>query len=295
LENLQDIEQDPRYEFVRGDIADGTLVDELLASGVDAIVNVAAESHVDRGILDPAPFVKSNVEGVQVLLEGARRREVSLFLQVSTDEVYGSADDGAVFTESSPLQPNSPYSASKAAAECFCRAYWVTYGVPVVITRSSNNYGRRQYPEKLIPLVITNALEDRPIPVYGDGSNVRDWLHVEDHCRGLAAAIESGRPGEAYNFAGGTERSNIDIVRLILDELSKPHSLIEFVADRLGHDFRYALDSEKARTELGWAPEVPFAEGIRDTIEWLKREESWWKRVKSGDYWGYYDRVYANR
>lgn len=294
LENLGDVEGNPRYYFVKGDITDRELVDKLLKPGFDVVVSFAAESHVDRSILDSSPFIKTNVQGTQVFLEGARQHGVRLFLQVSTDEVYGSLGASGKFTEESPLLPNSPYAASKAAADCLCRAYYHSHGLPVIITRCSNNYGPFQFPEKLIPLVISNALEGKGIPIYGDGLNVRDWIHVEDHCRALDLIIQQGKPGEVYNIGGNNEKTNLELVHCILDIMGKPHSLITFVADRPGHDRRYALETSKIR-ELGWRPANPLEEGLRGTVQWYINNESWWHKVKSGDYIKYYERMYSQR
>lgn len=295
LENLADVENDNRYRFIRGDIADRELVDKLLGQGFDVVVNFAAESHVDRSILDPSPFIKTNVQGTQVLLEGARQHRVRLFLQISTDEVYGSLGTKGKFGEDSPSLPNSPYAASKAAADCLCRAYYYTYDLPVIIARCSNNYGPFQFPEKLIPLTITNALEDKPVPIYGDGLNVRDWIHAEDHCRALGLIMEHGKTGEIYNIGGNNERTNLELVQRILDIMGKSHSLITFVADRPGHDRRYALDTSKIERELGWRPATPFEAGLRNTIEWYMENEPWWRRIKSGEYIEYYRTMYSQR
>ncbi|MBT9137460.1 MAG: dTDP-glucose 4,6-dehydratase [Firmicutes bacterium] len=282
LENLGGVEGNPGYHFVKGDITDRELVDKLLGQGFDVVVNFAAESHVDRSILDSSPFIRTNVQGTQVLLEGARQHKVKLFLQVSTDEVYGSLGALGKFTEESPLLPNSPYAASKAAADCLCRAYYHTYGLPVIITRCSNNYGPFQFPEKLIPLVITNALEGKEIPVYGDGLNVRDWIHVEDHCRALDLVIQQGKPGEIYNVGGNCEKTNLELVHCIFDIMGKPHSLITFVADRPGHDRRYALGTSKIERESGWRPTIPLKEGLGETIQWYIQNQSWWQRRLAG-------------
>jgi len=295
LENLKGVEGNAGYHFVRGDIADRELVDKLLAQGFDAVVNFAAESHVDRSILDSSLFIKTNVQGTQVLLEGARQHKVKLFLQVSTDEVYGSLGAQGKFTEVSPLLPNSPYAASKAAGDCLCRAYYHTYGMPVIITRCTNNYGSFQFPEKLIPLVITNALEGKEIPVYGDGLNVRDWIHVRDHCRALDLVIQQGKLGEIYNIGGNNEKTNLELVHYILDIMGKPHSLITFVADRPGHDRRYALETSKIERKLGWRPAIPLEEGLRETIQWYMENQPWWRRIKSGEYVEYYERMYSQR
>lgn len=294
LENLKDVEDNPHYLFVRGDIADRELVDRLFREEkFDLVANVAAESHVDRSILDPAPFIEINVKGTQVLLEAARQHGIAKFLQVSTDEVYGSLQpDEPPFTEESPLKPNSPYSASKAAADLMCRAYFVTYGLPVVITRCSNNYGPYQFPEKFIPVCITNALEGKPIPLYGDGLNIRDWIHVEDHCRALDLVLQKGRPGEVYNIGANNEHTNLEIVKTILKLMGKPESLITFVKDRPGHDRRYAIDAKKSRQELGWAPARDFVSGLEELIHWYTINTSWWERVKSGEYREYAQKWY---
>ena len=295
LENLKDVKNDNRYRFILGDIADREPMDKLFGQDFDVVVNFAAESHVDRSILDASPFIRTNVQGPQVLLEGARQHRVKLFLQVSTDEVYGSLGAEGKFNEESPLLPSSPYSASKAAADLLCRAYQRTYGLPVIITRCSNNYGPYQFPEKLIPLTITNALEGKPIPVYGDGLNVRDWIHVEDHCCALDLVIQRGKQGEIYNIGADNERTNLEMVRRILDMVEKPPSLITFVSDRPGHDRRYALDTTKIRRELGWEPKHSFKEALQRTVEWYIENEPWWRRVKSGEYLEYYKKVYLER
>jgi dTDP-glucose 4,6-dehydratase len=294
LNNLKDVQNEPRYHFIKGDIADRELVDELLSHGFDAIVNIAAESHVDRSILDPSPFIVTNVEGTHVLLEGAKKYRIERFIQVSTDEVYGSINKGK-FSELSPLSPSSPYAASKAAAELLCLAYWKAYETPVVITRSSNNFGPYQFPEKLISLVITNALEDKPLPVYGDGLNVRDWMFVIDHCAALDIIIQRGKPGEIYNIAAGNEKTNLQVIYKILELLDKPRSLIQFVTDRPAHDRRYAMDVSKIAEELGWKPAYAFEEMLAATVNWYLNNESWWRQIKSGEYAKYYDRMYLNR
>lgn len=293
LENLKDIENDRRYRFVRGDIADRELVRKLLGEGVDIIVNFAAESHVDRSTLDASPFIETNIRGTQVLLEGAREYGVTRFIQVSTDETYGSIEAGK-FTEQTPLSPNNPYAASKAAADLLCRAYHETYSLDVIVTRCSNNYGPYQFPEKLIPLIITNALEDKPVPVYGDGLNVRDWIHVEDHCRGLDTVIQRGQVGEVYNIGANNERTNLELVRQILDILGKPRSLITFVSDRPGHDRRYALDATKLNRMTGWQP-TRTDDGIQPIVDWYTNNQPWWRKIKSGEYTYYYQRMYSNR
>ncbi len=280
LENLRDVEDDPRYTFVKGDICDGELVLGLM-EGVDAVLNLAAESHVDRSISSDVAFVKTNVLGTRVLLAAALEKKVPRFLQVSTDEVYGELPwmdpddpnpDRPRFTERTPLAPRSPYSATKAAADHLALAYFHTHGLDVVITRCSNNYGPYQYPEKLIPLMITHALEGKPLPVYGDGLNVRDWIHVEDHCRGLDAALRKGRAGEVYNFGGDAERTNLAVVKGILEALEADPGLLIFVEDRKGHDRRYAMDASKAKEELGWEPEETFEEGLAATVMWYREK-----------------------
>lgn len=295
LENLADIEKEKRYHFVKGDISDGKLVDSLFSQGFDIVVNFAAESHVDRSIMDPSPFIKTNVEGTNVLLDVSRRRGVKRFLQVSTDEIYGSLGLKGKSREQSPLAPNSPYSASKAAADMMCRAYYATYNLPVIVTRCSNNYGPYQFPEKLIPLVVTNALENKEVPVYGDGLNIRDWIYVEDHCRALDCVIQHGRLGEIYNIGAHCERTNLELIEKLLDILGKPRSLITFVTDRPGHDRRYALSSSKIRRELGWKPKVSINAGLRKTVQWYVKNEIWWQGIKSGEYAQYYQEMYLTR
>jgi dTDP-glucose 4,6-dehydratase len=298
LENLSDLARSPRYHFVRGDIADGPLIESLVKKGLDVIVNFAAESHVDRSIEDPSAFIRTNIFGTFVLLETLRKlypQEKIRFLHISTDEVYGSLGETGLFREETPLSPNSPYSASKASADMMVRAYHHTYGLPVLITRCSNNYGPYQFPEKLIPLMISNALEDRELPIYGDGLQVRDWIYVEDHCRALDVVLHRGREGEVYNIGGRCERTNLSVAKTILDRLGKPHSLIRFVADRPGHDRRYAIDFSKIERELGWTPKVSFEEGIDLTIRWYQDHQEWWRKIKTGEYLEYYRRMYQNR
>jgi dTDP-glucose 4,6-dehydratase len=296
LENLAGCEDDPRYRFVRGDVRDRGLVRQILAAeAIDAVVHFAAESHVDRSVEGPEVFVSTNVLGTEILLEEARSAGVSRFVQVSTDEVYGSLGDTGLFTEQTPLAPNSPYAASKASADLLCRAFHHTYGFPVMITRCSNNYGAYQFPEKLIPLMIANALEDKPLPVYGDGRNVRDWLWVEDHCRAVDAVLRRGEPGQVYNIGGCNEMANIDLVTLLVDRLGKSRDLITFVADRPGHDRRYAIDASRIMAELGWAPSVTFAEGLAHTVDWYLANRSWWEKIRSGEYRDYYARMYGGR
>ncbi len=283
-DNLLSVENDPGYRFVQADIRDRAAVDRQVGEGVDVIVNFAAESHVDRSIADSDIFVETNVLGTQILLEAAREHGVRRFVQVSTDEVYGTLGDDGSFTEDTPLAPNSPYSASKASADLMVRAYRETYGLPVNITRCSNNYGPYQFPEKLIPLMIRQALDNRPLPVYGDGMQIRDWLHVEDHCRALDEVIRQAPPGEIYNIGGSNERTNLEIVRAILKRLNKPESLIRRVADRPGHDRRYAIDASKIRTDLGWHPQHTFEEGLHSTIDWYLANPVWLSRIESGEY-----------
>ena len=293
-ENLKDMQDQPGYQFVKGDIADRKLVDKLLGQGFDVIVNFAAESHVDRSILDASPFIETNIKGTQILLEGARQYKVARFVQVSTDEVYGSIDSGR-FTEESPLSPSSPYSASKTAADLLCRAYFKTHHLPVIITRCTNNLGPYQFPEKLIPLVITNALENKAVPVYGDGLNIRDWVFVLDHCQAIDTVIQKGKPGEIYNIGSGNEKTNLELIRKLLELLDKPQSLIQFVTDRPAHDRRYALDCAKIATELGWKPAYSFEKGLSATVAWYLKNESWWRSIKSGEYSRYYKKMYLKR
>jgi dTDP-glucose 4,6-dehydratase len=295
LDNLTDISHDAHYHFVRGDVASRADVAAVLTEGIDAVVHFAAESHVDRSLLGPDVFVRTNVLGTQVLLERAREVKLKRFVMVSTDEVYGSLGAQGSFTEHSPLAPNSPYSASKAAADLLCRAYHHTFGLPVIVTRCSNNYGPFQFPEKLIPLMISNALEDKPLPVYGDGRQVRDWLYVRDHCAALQKVLHGGTPGLTYNIGGNSERENVQVVALLLQILAKPASLITHVADRPGHDRRYAIDASKIRHELGWQPSVSFEEGLQRTVRWYLDNRQWWEKVRSGAYRDYYDRMYGGR
>ena len=294
LENLKDIEDNPRYRFAKGDITDRELISNILRNRFDAIINFAAESHVDRSILDASPFIETNIKGTQILLEGARQYKVARFVQVSTDEVYGSTEKGK-FNEKSPLAPNSPYSASKTAADLLCHAYWKSYQFPIVITRSSNNLGPFQFPEKLIPLAITNVLENKPIPVYGDGLNVRDWIYVGDHCRALDTVLQKGKPGEVYNIAANEEKTNLELIHRLLDIMGKSRELITFVADRPGHDRRYALDMTKISTALGWKPAYSFEKALSTTVDWYIKNEAWWRKIKSGEYAKYYERMYSHR
>jgi len=290
--NLADVEQDPRYSFVHGDIGDADLVRDV-ARGVDAVVNFAAPSHVDRSILDPDEFLRTNVLGVRVLLDAVRSLRVGRMLQVSTDEVYGSIAEGAA-REETPLRPSNPYSAAKAAGDLLALAYWNTHRVPVLITRSSNNFGPYQYPEKLIPLFVTNALDDQPLPLYGDGRQVRDWIYVLDNCAAIDLVLREGADGEVYNVAGGHEVANITLTHQILRSLGKPDSLIQPVADRPGHDRRYALDATKLG-KLGWAPRHPFESALETTVRWYREHVAWWRPLKSGEFRAYYERQYGRR
>ena len=289
LYNLADIVPHPKYRFVKADIADRTSLEPLFIKGVDAVVNFAAESHVDRSIVLPELFVKTNVLGTQTLLDLSKAYGIRKYVQVSTDEVYGTLGDTGLFTEDTPLQPNSPYSASKAGADLLVRSYYETFGLPINITRCSNNYGPYQFPEKLIPLMIHNAMNNTPLPVYGNGMNIRDWLYVEDHCRAIDLVLRHGRDGEVYNIGGHNERNNLQVIRTILEELNKPESLINYVADRLGHDRRYAIDADKIRKELGWVPQYNYESGIRHTIRWYQDNTAWLDQVISGDYANHVD------
>jgi len=299
LQNLSEVERSAtlasRYRFVRGDIADAPLVGDLLAEGFDAIINFAAESHVDRSIESPEPFLRSNYFGTFTLLEAARKHGIKRFLQIGTDEVYGSAPEGHCFTEQSPLNPSSPYAASKAAADLLVLSYRTTYGLPVTIVRSTNNYGPHQFPEKLIPLMIANAVEGTPLPVYGDGLNVRDWIYVEDFCSAIVAVLSRGRLGEIYNVGQVALSTNLAVVEQLLSLLNKSRDLIEFVADRPGHDRRYAIDSRKLRQELGWEPRVSLREGLRRTVDWYVANWAWVEACRTGSYREYYDRHYCKR
>lgn len=310
LENLRSIEHDPRYRFVRGDIRDRELVGRLFSEcDFDTVVHFAAESHVDRSIVEPEIFLTTNIVGTQTLLNAAKchwnlapddkysrdYRPGTRFLQVSTDEVYGALGEAGMFREDTPLSPNSPYSASKASADLMVRAYWNTYGLPVNITRCSNNYGPYQFPEKLIPLMLHNAMADRPLPVYGDGRQIRDWLHVRDHCAAIHTVLAKGVAGEIYNIGGNNEMENIVLVKRILSELGKPESLIAYVKDRPGHDRRYAIDNSKITSQLGWKPSYTFEKGIRETIRWYVTHQSWVDSITSGVYQNYYQDMYGNK
>ena len=294
LENLADIENHKRYSFIKGDIRDQALLEKIFTQGIDAVVNFAAESHVDRSIMDPQSFLHTNYFGTASLLEICRKFPVKVFLQISTDEVYGALPQGLA-DEKFKLNPSSPYSASKAGADLLCLAYQKTFGLPVLIARMSNNYGPFQFPEKLIPLFITNAMEDKPLPLYGDGLQVRDWIFVEDACQALLLVLEEGRVGEIYNIGGGNQRTNLEVTRTILKQLKKSSRLIKHVADRPGHDRRYALDSSKLKRELGFEPAVNFSEGLARTVKWYQDNRSWWQNVKTGLYRDYYERQYRQR
>lgn len=295
LENLAGFEDHPNYRFVRGDVRDGELVAKILhQESIDAVVHFAAESHVDRSLDAPGVFLDTNTRGTQVLLQAAHEYKLDRLVMVSTDEVYGSLEsDTPGFTEETPLAPNSPYAASKAAADLLCRAYHHTFDLDVCITRCSNNYGPYQFPEKLIPLMLANALEDKPLPVYGDGLNIRDWLHVDDHCRAIDLVMRGGQAGQVYNVGGRNEWTNIDLVKLLLEKLQKPESLISFVQDRPGHDRRYAIVADKIRGELGWEPQYDFATGLQQTVQWYLENRSWWQKIRSGAYRDYYDQMYG--
>lgn len=277
--NLNDVAGDDRYSFVHGQIGDKKLVSELVQD-VDHVVNFAAESHVDRSILDPKPFIVTNIEGTQTLIEACRHSNIKKIVHISTDEVYGELGETGKFFENLPLLPNSPYSASKASADLIIRAYHETYGLPIATARPSNNYGYYQYPEKFIPLLITSLLEDKPVPVYGDGKNIRDWIFVEDCCAGIAAILDRGKAGEVYNVGGESEKRNIDIVRMILGLLGKDESYIKFVKDRPAHDYRYALDNTRIRKELGWAPKISLENGLARTVDWFRNNPQWWRPLK---------------
>lgn len=297
LESLRDIEADKdRYIFIKGDICNTELVEFIFKTyKPDYVINFAAESHVDRSILSPQVFITTNISGTLSLLEASKKFGITKFIQVSTDEVYGSLGDTGLFTEETPISPNSPYSASKASADMIVRAYHETYNLPVNITRCSNNYGPYQFPEKLIPLFISNALQDRELPVYGDGKNIRDWLYVEDHNSAIDLVMRKGITGQVYNIGGNNEKTNMEITRIILSCLGKSEALIKYVKDRLGHDRRYAIDSTKIQRELGWTPLYSFDLAIKETIDWYINNKLWWERIKSGEYQKYYESNYMNR
>jgi dTDP-glucose 4,6-dehydratase len=294
LGNLADLAQGPRYRFVRGDITEAQAVRAAMR-GSQGVIHFAAESHVDRSIQDSGPFVRTNVLGTQVLLDAARAEKVERFVHVSTDEVYGSLGPTGAFTEQTPLAPNSPYAASKTGSDLLVRSYVHTFGLPAIITRCSNNYGPYQFPEKVLPLFITNLLRDEPVPVYGDGQQVRDWIHVRDHCAAIERVWRSGRPGEVYNIGGRSERANLDLTYLLLDLLGKPRTLIRHVTDRIGHDRRYAIDCSKIERELGWRPQIRLEDGLRETIRWYQENPDWVAQVRSGEYLRYYERQYGQR
>jgi dTDP-glucose 4,6-dehydratase len=293
LSNLADLAHHPRYEFVHGDVADHACVRRIVRDGVGGIIHFAAESHVDRSIQDAAPFIQTNIVGTQVLLDAAREFGVNRYLQISTDEVYGSLGAEGCFVEETPLAPRSPYAASKASADLLVASYAHTYGFPALITRSSNNYGPYQFPEKLIPLFITNLLNDQPVPVYGDGKQVRDWIHVDDHCAAIGAVWRQGRIGEVYNIGGSCERTNLEMTHVLLDLLGKPHTLIRHIKDRPGHDRRYAMGCDKITRELGWRPLIHLEEGLRQTVEWYKDNAAWVQSVRSGEYRRYVEKQYG--
>ncbi len=294
LDNLKDIEKDPRYTFIKGDIGDPGVAARAL-KGCDCVANFAAESHVDRSIIDPSEFVMTNVVGTHTLLEASRAAKIKRFIQISTDEVYGSIEQGS-FNENSLLLPNSPYSASKAGAELLCRSYYITFGFPVIVTRSSNNFGPYQYPEKFVALSATNLIEGKKIPLYGDGKNVRDWIYVEDNCDAIYFIIEKGAAGETYNIAGGSEMQNIEILNAILELMRRPSSEIEYVKDRLAHDRRYSLDDSKLR-KIGWRPKYGFKDALGMTIDWYQKNRDWWEKIKnkSADYKAYYNKQYEGK
>ncbi len=298
LANLDGLESFESFRFVKADIRDAELVEQLLKEErIDAVLNFAAESHVDRSILDPLSFVRTNVEGTQVLLNASQNLKIARFLQVSTDEVYGSLGPTGAFVEETPLDPSSAYSASKAAADMLVLAAWKTHGYSVSVTRCTNNYGPYQFPEKLIPLFITNAMADQPLPLYGDGKNVRSWLHVDDHSSAIMLVLTKGRPGEVYNIGGGeeSEKQNVEVTQAILSILEKPKDLVRHVQDRLGHDRRYAVDFSKINAELGWSPTVGFEEGLRNTVTWYKENQEWWQAIKSGEYLTFYEKNYSEK
>ncbi|MFT5232104.1 MAG: dTDP-glucose 4,6-dehydratase [Candidatus Krumholzibacteriia bacterium] len=296
LENLAGLEDHARYKFVRGDVCSRDDVKKVMRENdIDAVVHFAAESHVDRSVEGPEIFVLTNVVGTEILLEESRSAGVDRFVMVSTDEVYGSLGKEGLFTETTPLSPNSPYAASKASADLLCRAFFKTFDFPVMTTRCSNNYGPYQFPEKLIPLMIANALEDKPLPVYGDGKNIRDWLYVADHCTAIDAVLRRGRPGGIYNIGGCNELTNIALVEMLVDRLGKSRDLITFVKDRPGHDQRYAIDSSLMQEELGWQPSVDFAKGLDETVTWYLENREWWEKIRSGDYQKYYEKMYGSR
>ncbi len=293
LENLKDIAKNPRYQFVKGDIADEAVVNQVMP-GVDAVINYAAETHVDRSITGPKDFATTDVLGTLTLLEAGKKHGVKRHIQISTDEVFGSIEEGE-FTENSPFLPNSPYSASKAGGDHLCRAYWITYQYPTIVTHSCNYYGPYHYPEKLIPLAITNLLEGKKVPVYGEGKQVREWIFTQDHCRAVDAVLHKGIDGEVYNIGTGQTSDNLSLVEILLRLLDKDESAIEFVKDRPGHDFRYAIDHTKISKELGWEPQLSLEDGLKQTVQWYKDNRSWWEKIKSGEYKNYYAKQYGKK
>ena len=294
LANLESVAANPRYQFIKGDICDAAAVEAAMA-GCDAVIHFAAESHVDRSIYEPAASIETNVKGTFVLLQVARKMNIARFVHISTDEVYGDMEPGAFADENSPLQPSSPYSSSKAGSDLLVRSYVRTYGFPGIITRSSNNYGPYQFPEKFLPLLITNALDDQPLPIYGDGKQQRDWLHVEDNCRGILAVLERGQIGEVYNLGGADIEENLSMAQRLLRVMGKPDTLLSYVNDRPGHDRRYALKCFKMERDLGWKPEVPLDEGLRQTIDWYRKNTEWMAGVRGAEYRSYYEKYYRNR
>lgn len=293
LENLEDVAQNPRYKFVKGDIADKKAVEESIA-GCDAVINYAAETHVDRSITGPKDFAVTDVIGTLTLLEASRQHTIKRYLQISTDEVFGSIESGKA-TEQSPFQPNSPYAASKAGGDHMCRAYFITYDLPTIVTHSCNYYGPYHYPEKIIPLFITNLLEDKKVPLYGAGKNIREWIYTEDHCAAIDTILHKGKIGEVYNISTEEAVDNLTLTKMLLKLLGKDASSIEYVTDRPGHDLRYALDSSKLRNELGWQPQYNLEKGLAETVEWYKNNRDWWQKIKSGEFKEYYKKHYGNR
>jgi len=294
LENLNEYKENDKFTFIKGDICDIDLVDQIM-SEIDVVVHFAAESHVDRSIISSSDFIRTNIVGTQVLADAARKYNISRFHHVSTDEVYGSLGKTGLFSETTPFAPNSPYAASKASSDLLMLAYFHTHAFPVVITNCSNNYGRYQFPEKLIPLFVSNLIEGKKVPVYGDGMQIRDWLHVDDHCRAIMSVLKKGKEGEVYNVGGNNEQANIDITKMILAHLGKDDSSIEYVEDRLGHDRRYAIDASKIMDKIGWTPQVDFEKGLGDTIDWYVNNQEWWQNIKSGVYMDYYNLQYGKR
>ncbi len=293
LENLKDVEENTRYEFIKGDIADEAAVDQAMRRGIDRIINFAAETHVDRSIQGARSFIMTDVVGTYTLLEAAKKHGVEQYIQISTDEVFGSTESGEFF-EDTAFEPNSPYSASKAGGDHLVRAYWKTYGLPAIVTHSCNFYGPYQYPEKLIPLFITNLIESKKIPVYGDGQNMREWIYVPDYCQALDTIIQKGAAGEVYNIGSGERKTNLEVTEMILEQMGFGREMIEYVKDRPGHDWRYAVNSDKLR-QLGWQSETNFEQGLRETIDWYRENQAWWKKLKSGEYLEYYKKQYDDR